>query len=137
MAAIVLGLAGQQSQAGDYNFVPGLWETTTTSEIKGVPPEIAAMMKQPPRTQQSCVTEDDLKFGAGDECQYENKRLSASKLRVDVSCATPVGVTKGMGEVNLKGKTAAGWFEMTVPEGPMGPMTMKSVFNAKYVGACK
>lgn len=137
LTAVALGLAAQQGHAGDYNFKPGLWETTTTSEIQGVPPDIAAMMQQPPQTQQSCVSEDDLEFGAGNECRYTNKRISASKLLVDVQCTTPVGVTQGKGEVNLKGERASGWFEMAVPEGPMGPMKMRSVFQSKYIGVCK
>lgn len=136
IVAIALGLASQSSHAMEYNFVPGLWETITTSEVHGVPPEIGAMMQMPPQTERSCVTADDLQFGGGDQCQYSNERVSASKLRVAVTCATPVGPAHGTGEVNLQGKTSSGWFEMSVPQSLTGPMTMKTVFRSRYVGAC-
>lgn len=134
--AVVLGMVSHPGHAMEYNFVPGLWETTTTSKVDGVPPEIAAMMQMPPRTERMCVTADDLQFGAGEQCQYTNERVSASRLRVAVSCATPVGPAHGSGEVSLQGKTSSGWFEIAVPQGLTGPMTMKTVFTSRYVGAC-
>ena len=137
VAAIVLGLSSTKIYAGDYNFKPGLWETTTTMEVKGVPVEMAAMMKMPPQTEQECIKENDLMFESDDECKYEKKRVSAKKLLVNITCTTPEGVAKGAGEVNFNGKTSSGWFEMDVPRGPSGPMKMKSIFNAKYLGACK
>lgn len=133
---VALGMTSQSGHAAEYNFVPGLWETTTSSQVLGVPPEIGAMMQMPPQTDQSCVTAEDLQFGVGDQCQYTNERVSASKLRVVVTCATPVGPAHGTGEVNLQGKTSSGWFEMSVPQGLTGPMTMKTVFRSRYLGAC-
>lgn len=135
--AAVLGMAAQPGHAVDYNFVPGLWETTTRSEVHGVPPEIAAMLQMPPQTDRACVTADDLQFGAGDQCEYSNQRVSASELRVAVSCITPMGPAHGSGEVILQGKTSSGWFEMSVPQSLAGPMTMKTVFQSRYVGACR
>lgn len=137
VAVIVLGLASAQIYAGDYNFKPGLWETTTTSEVKGVPAQMAAMMKIPPETEQECFKENDLMFESDDECKYDKKRISAEKLLVNITCTTTEGVIKGTGEVNFNGKKSSGWFEMDVPRGPSGPMKMKSIFNAKYLGACK
>ena len=136
VAVIVLGLASTQIYAGDYNFKPGLWETTTTSEVKGVPAEMAAMMKIP-QTEQECFNENDLMFESDDECKYDKKRISAEKLLVNIKCTTPEGVIKGTGEVNFTGKKSSGWFEMYAPRGPSGPMKIKSIFNAKFLGACK
>jgi hypothetical protein len=137
VAAIVLGLASTQVCAENYNFKPGLWETTTTMEVKGVPAEMEAMMKMPSQTEQECIKENELIFISDDKCKYEKKRVSAKKLLVNITCTTPEGVIKGTGEVNFNGKTSSGWFEMDVPQGPSGPMKMKSIFNAKYIGACK
>jgi len=136
-ATIVLALTSTQIYAGDYNFKPGLWETTTTSEVKGVPAEMATMMQVPPQTEQECIKENDLMFKSDDECKYERKRVSAEQLLVNITCTTPEGVTKGKGEVNFNGTTSSGWFEMDIPRGPSGPMKIKSVFKAKYLGACK
>lgn len=137
--AIALGMTAQSGHAVEYNFVPGLWETTTTSQLIGVPPEIGAMMQMqmPPQTERACVTADDLQFGAGDQCQYTNERVNASKLAVTVTCNTPLGPAHGSGEVNLQGKNSSGWFEMSIPQSLAGPMTMKTVFSSRYLGACR
>jgi hypothetical protein len=137
VAAIFLGLASTQVYAGDYDFKPGLWETTTTMEVKGVPAQFAAMMKMPPQTEQECLKESDLMFKSDDECKFDRKRISAKKMLVNITCNTPEGITKGTGEINFNGNKSNGWFEMNVPQGPTGPMKMKSIYNAKYLGACK
>jgi hypothetical protein len=123
--------------AGDYNFKPGLWESTTNMEIKGVPEQMAAMMKMPSHTEKSCVKENDLIFKTDSECTYERNRVNKNKMKITISCNTPQGITKGQGEISFNGKTSSGWFEMNVPNGPVGPMTMKSTFNSKYISACK
>ena len=137
VAVIFLGLASIQAYAGDYDFKPGLWETTTTMEVKGVPAQFAAMMKMPPQTEQECLKESDLMVENDDECKYDKKRISAKKMLVNITCNTPEGITKGTGEINFNGSKSNGWFEMNVPHGPSGPMKMKSIYNAKYLGACK
>lgn len=137
VAAIVTGLASTLIYAEDYDFEPGMWETTTTVEITGVPAEMAAMMNVPPQTKQDCVKKDDPIFASDDHCKYEKNRVSAQKLLVNMTCTTPEGVTKGTGEVNFNGKTSSGWFEMNMAQGPSGPMKMKTTFNSKYIGPCK
>lgn len=137
VGATVLGMASIQAHAGDYDFKPGLWKTTTTMEVKGVPAQFAAMMKMPPQTDQECLKESDLMFKTDDECKFERKRISANKMLVAIACNTPEGMTKGTGEINFNGEKSTGWFEMNVPRGPTGPMKMKSIYNAKYMGACK
>ena len=137
VAVIILDLASTLIYAGEYDFEPGMWESTTTVEFMGVPPEMAAMMKVPPQTRRECVKENDLMFESDAKCTYEKKRVSAQKLLVNITCNTPEGVTKGTGEVNFNGKTASGWFEIQLPQGPSGTMKMKSIFNSKYIGACQ
>ena len=65
--AILLALTSTQICAEDYNFKPGLWETTTTSEVIGVPAEMAEMMRVPPQTEQECIKENDLMFESDDD----------------------------------------------------------------------
>ncbi len=137
IATLFLSLASMQLYAGSYDFKPGLWETTTTTEVKGVPEQFAQMMKMPPQTEQECIKESDLLFDADDECKYERERVSANKMLMKVTCDTPEGITKGKGEINFNGKKSNGWFEMNIPQGPTGPMKMKSIYVAKYIGACK
>jgi hypothetical protein len=71
-----------------------------------------------------------------EECKYDKKRVNANKMLVNVTCNTPEGVTKGKGEINFNGKKSNGWFEMNIPQGPAGPMKMKSIYHAKYLGSC-
>lgn len=137
IAVSIFGLASTNAYADDYNFKPGLWETTTTMEIKGVPIEMAAMMKIPQQTEKECIKKDDIFFESDNECKYDKKRISANKMMFNITCTTPQGVTKGKGEAIFNGKKSSGWFEMNVPHGPAGPMKMKSKYSAKYLGACK
>ena len=131
VAVIVLGLASTQIYAGDYNFKPGLWETSTLTEVIGVPAKI------PQQTEQECIKGTDAMYESDDECKYEKKRVSTNKMLLNMICTTPEGVSKGTGEVNFNGKTTSGWLEMGVPRGPSGTMKMKINFNGKYLGACK
>lgn len=137
IATVFTGLTSLSSYAEDYNFKPGLWETTSTSEIKGIPEAMASMMKIPPQKDQDCIRENDPVFESDNECKYNKKRISANKMLLNVSCTTPEGETKGNGEINFNGKKTSGWFEMKIPQGPSGPMTMKNIFTAKYIGECK
>ncbi len=136
-ATFVIGVASTHIYAGEYNFKPGLWETTTTIEVKGVPANMAAMMKVPPQTEQECIKSTDPIFESDEECKFKKTRVSANKILVDVTCTESEMVMKGKGEMNFNGKTTSGWFEMKVPQGPAGPMKMKNKFEGKYLGPCK
>ncbi len=133
----VLGLVSIHIYAADYNFKPGLWETTTTVEFEGVPANMAAMMKVPSQTEQECIKSTELMFESDKKCKFEQKRVSANKILVDVTCTESKAVIKGKGEVNFNGKTTSGWFEMEVSQGPAGPMKIKNKFKGKYLGPCK
>ncbi len=135
MILLASGVLVQPALAGEYDFIPGLWQTTTKLEMKGMPAQMAGMMAQAPKTTKSCAKNSDHIFESDKQCQYEKKRISASKVQVAVSCNG--GQNKGSGEINFHGKKADGWFEMTMSQGPAGPMVMKSSFAATYLGACK
>jgi hypothetical protein len=135
LALFILGTLSSVAYAGEYDFKPGLWETTSKMQVTGVPKEMAAMMSPPPMTEQDCMTEKDILFNSDKECKYNKTKVSAKKLLFDVICKTPSGDEKGKGEINFNDTRVNGWFEMTAT-GPMGPMTMKSTFTAKYIGAC-
>jgi hypothetical protein len=135
LALFILGIVSSGVHAGEYDFKPGLWETTSKMEVSGMPKEMAAMMPTAPVTEQDCMTEKDILFNSDKECKYDKKKVSAKQIQFDVICNTPGGQEKGKGEINLNGTKVNGWFEMT-SRGPTGPMTMKSTFSAKYIGAC-
>lgn len=127
-------------QAGEYNFKPGLWETRTTVEVKGMPEEMSDMMRPPVLTESECVEKDDVNFMMqGDKedehCKVSNTRLSADKIQIKMICVNGDSTTRGHGEINFKNTVVTGWFDMQMP-GPMGQMTMKSVFDSRYIGPC-
>jgi len=136
LTLFILGTVSIVAYAGEYNFKPGLWETTSKMEVTGVPKEMAAMMTQTPMTERHCMTEKDVLFNSDKECKYSQKKISSKKITIDMVCNTPNGQQKGNGEINFDDTRVNGWFEMN-SAGPMGPMKMKSTFTAKYLGACK
>jgi len=127
--------------AADYNFKPGLWETTNKVEFVGVPEQFAAMMSQAPTVHKNCITSEDTDFKFGDEsqqhCTQNNQRVNAAKMTFEVSCQGQGGNVNGKGEFNYHDTSANGWTEMVIPQGPAGgPMTIRTIFNSKYLGAC-
>ena len=137
ITTIIPGLISLSVHADSYNFKAGLWETTTTMEVKGVPAEMAKMMQMPTQVDQDCVQKGEVMFESDKNCQYEKTRVSANKLLVKITCSTPEGITNGKGEVNFNGKTTNGFFAMNVPRGPFGPLLIKNTFKARYLGSCK
>ena len=124
------------SFAGDYNYKPGMWETTTQMEVLNLPPDLAAMAKMPSQTQQDCIKGDEYLFSENDKkCKYDTTRVSAEKMKVNMTCVDQGKEMKGKGEVNFNGKTTSGQFDYDVG-GPSGPMKMRATFTAKYIGAC-
>ena len=136
LTAFLLSTVSLAVYAGEYDFKPGLWETTSKMKVTGVPKQMAAMMATAPMTEQHCMTEKELFMNTDDGCKYDKKRVSSKKLKVTMACNTPNGIDKGRGEVNFNGKKVTGWFEMN-SRGPSGPMKMKNTFTARYLGACK
>ena len=133
---VLVGLSLPVS-AADYDFKPGLWQTTAITKMTGVPEEMSAMLQMPPQTDQQCLTQDDLLFESDKECQFDKQRLSANKVTLTVACSTDNGPVQGNGEINFHGTTATGWFSIKMPEGPVGPFTMKTTFDGKYLGPCQ
>jgi len=139
-------LISSQLYAGNYDFKPGLWETTTTSEVMEIdaPPEIKKMMQHmrqiPMRTETECITDIDSVFDTepddAEGCETTINRISANKIAVEMLCVGEDGTSKGAGEMKLKGKTFTSSLVMTSINGPM-KMKIKIVGNGKYIGACK
>lgn len=127
------------AQAEEYNVNPGMWETTYKTEVSGVPPEMAAMMQQPPKLERECVKDKNIDFSPDDmakECTFKSTRHSANKVSWDIQCKGEGGNSTGHGEVNFNGNTTSGWFEMNVQGGPTGPMKIRHVFKGKRTGPC-
>ena len=139
-AIICLSISSTLACAGDYNFKPGLWRSTSTTKIAGIPPELAQFMAQVnnhTETETECIMDLDALLNADNECDVKHTRINAEKLLIDLTCNTPEGVTSGKGEIELKGSTNSGSFEMSMPGGQFGAVKFRTTFEGKYIGACK
>jgi len=127
------------ASAEEYNLNPGMWETTSKMEFTGVPPEMAAMMQQPPEIEKECVKDRNYEFNPGDNaqgCEVKSTRHSDKKASWDIVCNHEGGKSTGHGEVNFEGDKMHGFSDMEMSAGPMGPMKMHHTFESKRVGSC-
>ena len=134
----IISMFGETAHSEEYNITPGMWETNSKMEVKGMPPEMAAMMQRPPKVEKECVKDKNHDFKMGENakgCTINKQHHSSKKLSWDISCSAEGGNANGRGEVNFKGDTISGWFEMNM-QGPGGPMTMRHTFEGKRVGSC-
>ena len=135
----IASVFGSIAYAEEYNINPGMWETSHKMEVTGMPPEMAAMMQQPPKVERECVKDRNYDFNPGDEakgCTFNTTRHSNKKISWDITCSGEGGNATGHGEVNFNGDTVSGYFDMDMPEGPMGPVKMHNTFEGKRVGPC-
>ncbi len=148
-------------QITPFDAKPGLWETTTTSEMSGMPamPQIPpeALARMPPEqrarieammksmggpkttTTKACITKESLQmgldFGRQQSCTQKMVNSSSSKQQIHVECAQ--GKTKSTGDLTverLDAEHAKGNMTMQVSEG--GPqMNMKMSFQSKWLSS--
>ncbi|HJT88621.1 MAG TPA: DUF3617 domain-containing protein [Bryobacteraceae bacterium] len=150
-------------QITPFDAKPGLWETTSTSEMSGmpampqIPPETLARMPPEQRarieamlknmggphttTAKACITRESLQkgldFSRRQECTQKVVSSSASKQQIHVECTTGQGKVKTTGDVTverLDSEHAKGNVTMQASEG--GPqMNMKMSFNSKWLSS--
>ena len=144
------------------NVKPGLWETTMTNEMSGMPPmpaealarltpeqraKIEAAMKaraaQGAKTtvHKNCITKEQLakplKFGDESEknCKYTFVTSSGSKQEIHVECTQ--GTMNSKGDVHVEAvnsENIKGSSQMSVGDGGR-TMNIKMGFTAKWIGA--
>lgn len=135
---IVTSVFAGIANAEEYNINPGMWETTSSMEITGMPPEMASMMQKAPKVEKECVKDKNYDFDPGEQnkgCTLKSTRQSSKKLIWEITCDSQSGNANGQGEANFKGDTVSGWFEMNM-QGPAGPMKMRHSFEGKRLGSC-
>lgn len=126
--------------AEDFNIKPGLWKTTNSMKVEGVPPQMAAMMEQQvPQIETECVKDNKVDFvpkDMGENCTFEKTSSSAKKLTWRFECKDGGGTAKGKGEVNYNSTSVSGWMDVKTG-GPNGAsMRMRHSFKSKRVGPC-
>lgn len=134
-----------QLYAADYDFTPGLWELTTTSEgtIIDATPEMKQILEQggslkpATYTNKACFIKFNLLDNAdGDDCPKNIKRINANHATFESNCNETNQPTHSVGEFHLNGKTFTFTQEM---ESYSDDMSLKTTMtgSGKYLGPCK
>lgn len=140
-ACLLLPAAGM---AAKFDMNPGKWEFTTTMTMP--------MLPQPRTTTSTeCITEEEAKQDPladlidDDNCKILNKKIKGSSLEFEMECNEGGMTTRGKGLFTAQKNTASGTIEMimempempNMPNMPSGPMTMKTSWQGKRIGACE
>ncbi|MCX5810093.1 MAG: DUF3617 family protein [Proteobacteria bacterium] len=122
--------------AGSAEIKEGLWEITTTSEMKGVPVQL------PPSTLQQCITKKDLVpksdlQGAGQDCRIKDEKVGSNTVSYVVECKDKDGnIIEISGKTNYRGNVFDGAATTTVKTKDQGTMQMTSTTLGRYIGPC-
>jgi hypothetical protein len=108
---------GQGAQAGP-DIHTGLWESTVTTEMQGMP-----MGRIPPIIRQSCITPEDLvpdTRKTGEKCEMSETQVSGNEVNWRVSCDSEGMQTQGVGRIPYQVDPYQGTIELTMTGSPMG-----------------
>jgi len=144
LLSVGLILTSSQLFAADYDFKPGLWQTTMTTEVLEIdaPPHIVNMMSKlpPPPTETECITDINTIFDPepddAQDCKTTTTRVSSKKMNFETKCLAEDGSSNGVGEIHFSGSTITSSIIMTTIGGPM-TLKMRILGEGKYIGACK
>ena len=131
---------------------PGKWETKVSLldvDIPGMPPQMAAQMKQTMAKMQehsfaSCLTAEDVKrpkedffAGTNKDCRYDHFTMSGGKIDAALRCE---GKPSGGMKMTINGTYSRDSYEATmamdVAGGREGGMKMRSHSESHRVGQC-
>ena len=153
-----LALVASATASAAVTMKPGLWEITSNNQMAGLqmpalPPEQMAQMKAmgiklPAMggqgmqvTVRHCVSKEQAEKGVppqpkdDGQCQQKSVARSGNKVSWRVEC-TGQHAASGTGSVTLSSpESYSGESNITVKQGPTGPMTMKQQFSGKWLSA--
>lgn len=124
---------GQGAQAGP-DIRTGLWETTVTTEMQGMP--VGGI---PPIIRQSCITPQDLvpdTRKTGEDCEMSETQVAGNEVSWRVSCDSEGMQTQGVGRITYQGDSYQGTIEMTMTGSPMGELRMTQRLSGRRIGDC-
>ena len=131
-------LAVGSANAGNVYNKPGMWETTTTMTMEGMP---AGMPGQRPYTHRHCLTKKDMEYtpkpgGPDADCDIKKTRISSNKMRMTATCRSHGMTSTAVGEVTFSSTSSKGHFDITTSGGPGGKMVMHQTFTSRRIGDC-
>lgn len=130
---------GNIAIAGEFNIKPGMWETTYSMKMEGVPPQLSAMMQQQQKVERECVKDNKVDFvpkDMGDNCTFNKKQFSANKLTWNFKCTEQSVKIEGKGEINYNATSVSGSMDVKTSGQNGAPMRMLHLFKGKRTGSC-
>ncbi|MFU8838900.1 MAG: DUF3617 domain-containing protein [Thiohalomonadaceae bacterium] len=112
----------------------GLWESTITTEVEGMP------FSPPPITTTDCITKEDLTPSMDmpeQNCDVMEHQVKGSEVSWRLRCSHEGMVTTGQGQIRYSGDSYKGEMTMSIAGGPMGEMKMKQILTGKRLGDCQ
>lgn len=116
------------------NMRPGLWETTITPSVEGMP------MAPPPMTHRSCITHEDLvprDEQTAKNCSHFEHKITGDTVTWTAKCQQHEMTTVGKGKITYVGDTYSGVIEIEMQGGPGGTMKMMQRMEGRRIGDCK
>jgi hypothetical protein len=132
LAAVTLGTSGPALSTPDVN--PGMWETTVTMEMPGMP------ITPPPMTTRQCITPESLvpKSEQPDQdCTMSPPEEDGDIITWRVECDHSGMHTVGVGHVTYTGDSMQGTIDMEITGGPSGNMKMTQQLSGRRIGDCQ
>ncbi len=130
VCAIVLS----NSAWAEINMHEGLWETVTTTEIKGMP------MQMPPVRHTQCMTKKELipkgKHQMQKNCKVTHQGASGDTFTWEMVCTGEQNAVSH-GQITYHGDTFEGQITTQMKHPQTGTMTMVNHLRGKYIGTCK
>lgn len=136
LAMVLCGamLGGTGLAMADTDIRTGLWETTVSTTIEGMP------FAPPPMTFNQCLTKEDLVPNTeppDQNCDPVKYDISGNTASWSMRCQSEGVTTTGEGRIRYSGDTYQGEMNMSMSGGPMGEMKMKQTLSGRRLGPCQ
>jgi hypothetical protein len=111
----------------------GLWEITTSAEIKGIPHQM------PPTTMRQCIAKNNPVPESKDksmDCKMNDQKISGDTVTYSMECKSKGSTVITSGTMIYKGDTFIGTSKTNVKANQQGEMQMINKMSGKYIGPC-
>ena len=140
--------SGSAAGGGGVKLQPGEWEMkmeTVSVDAPGLPPSVAAAMKQPAATSRTCMTPQEAEGpkadmfagSAGANCKQEGFTWSGGKIKGTTTCEPTGGA--GKTRMEMDGTYSAQSMDMNMKmttEAAGTPMTVETRMTGRRIGDC-
>lgn len=121
----------------DPNLADGLWEITSQTEIKGLPP--GSMPPNMTHTMKQCLTRQQAVPSQPDKnpaCKLLNSKVDGNTVSWIMQCRNPEGTVDSTGRITYSGNTFSGEVRIDSSGGKQ-KMNMVQKMSGRRIGDCK